>query len=132
MRRSLAGLLAAAALFGVATSQAEASKATTTERQAMLAVWNAEFRTSYHDDPSACDNTWITRVSAVQPRIGIIWPHQRLRMRYDCTLGDGWILMRRPTATSERWRIIGQGGDDPPCYWVTRCVARELGFLGCS
>ena len=127
MRRSLAGLLVVAALFGVATAQAQARKATTTERQAMLEVWNAEFRT-YMDDPSACDNTWITRVSAVRPRIGMIWPHQRLRMRYDCTLGDGWILMRRPTASSERWRIVGQGSDDPPCYWVSRRVARDLGF----
>jgi hypothetical protein len=131
MRRSLAGLLAAAALFGVAFGNADARKATKAERQAMLDVWNAEFRT-YVDDPPACDNTWVTRVSAFRPRIGMIWANQRLRQRYDCSLGDGWVLLRRPTATSKRWRIVTQGSDYPPCSYVTRRMARELGFPDCS
>jgi hypothetical protein len=131
MKRSLVGLLAAAALFGVATGYAEARKATNSERQAMLDVWNAEYRT-YVDDPPACDNTWITRVSAYRPRIGMIWANFAQRKRYDCTLGDGWVLLRRPTATSERWRIVTQGSDPPPCSYVTPRMARELGFGGCQ
>ena len=83
--RVLAGLLAVAALLGVATAHAEARTATKSERQAMLEVWNTEFRT-YMDDPPACDNTWITRVSAFRPRTGMIWANQRLRLRYNCTM----------------------------------------------
>ena len=43
--------------------RADARKATTAERQAMLDVWDRNFP----DDPAACRNTWVTRVSAYRP-----------------------------------------------------------------
>jgi hypothetical protein len=58
----------------------------------------------------------------------MIWANIRLRERFGCALGDGWILPRRRTATSGRWRVVTQGSDDPPCAYVTPRMARELGF----
>jgi hypothetical protein len=85
-RRALAAVLAAAILTVLATGQADARKATKTERTAMLAAWNGYFE-RYVDDPPACRNTWITRVSAFRPRTGMIRANVRLRERYNCTLG---------------------------------------------
>ena len=127
----LATVLAVVAVIALASGQADARKATKSERRAMLAAWNGYFE-RYVDDPPACRNTWVTRVSAYQPRTGMIWANFRLRERYDCTLGDGWVILRRPTPTSERWRVATQGSDLPPCRYVTHRMARELGFPGCA
>ena len=130
-QRGLAAGLAVVAVSAVATGQADARKATKSERRAMLAAWNGYFE-RYVDDPPACRNTWVTRVSAYRPRTGMIWANFRLRERYNCTLGDGWVILRRPTPTSERWRVATQGNDLPPCRYVTHRMARELGFPGCA
>jgi hypothetical protein len=129
-RRIALGCIAAALIGSVAAvsaDRADARKATSSERQAMLDVWDRNFP----DDPAACRNTWITRVSAYRPRTGMIWANDPLRVRYDCQLGDGWAILRRPTPRSARWRVATQGSDLPPCSYITPRMARELGFEGC-
>lgn len=119
-------VLVAVAAAGTA-DRADARKATAKERQAMLDVWDRNFP----DDPVACRNTWITRVSALRPRTGMIWANFKQRVKYDCQLGDGWVILRRPTPKSTRWRVATQGSDLPPCSYITPRMARELGFEGC-
>jgi hypothetical protein len=123
----MAAAVLVASAAGWSADRADARKATTTERAAMLDVWNRNFP----DDPAACRNTWVTRVSAYRPRTGMIWANQRLRVKRDCQLGDGWAILRRPAPTSTRWRVATQGSDLPPCSYVTPRMARELGFDGC-
>lgn len=129
--RLLASLVALGAAFAFFAGQAEARKATPVERQAMLEVWN-RYTAQYLDDPPVCRNTWVTRVSKYRPKIGMIWANWRLRVARGCTLGDGWVLLKRPSRKSRRWRIVTQGSEYPPCRYVTPRMARELGFPTCS
>ena len=106
--------------------QADARKATPAEREALLEVFNAG-----SDETPACQNTWITRVSAYKPRIAVILPNQKYRVKYDCVLSDGYYILRRPTPTSRRWRVVSNRSDPPPCSVLPPRAARELGFEGC-
>jgi hypothetical protein len=124
---AMAVALLAGWLAGWSADRADARKATRTERAAMLAVWNRNFP----DDPPACRNTWITRVSAYRPRTGMIWANYRQRVKRHCALGDGWVILRRPTPAGTRWRVATQGSDLPPCSYITPRMAHELGFEGC-
>ncbi len=106
--------------------RADARKATRAERQALLEVFNAG---SY--ETPACQNAWITRVSAYKPRIAGILPNQKYRVKLDCVLSDGYYILRRPTPTSRRWRVISNRSDLPRCSVLPPRAAKELGFEGC-
>jgi hypothetical protein len=124
---AMAVALLAGWLAGWSADRADARRATKTERAAMLDVWNRNFP----EDPPACRNTWVTRVSAYRPRTGMIWANYRLRVARHCALGNGWAILRRPTPRSTRWRVATQGSDLPPCSYITPRMAHELGFVGC-
>jgi hypothetical protein len=119
---ALAGALAALLL---AASTAQARKATPIERPAMIAAW---YDANDLDEPVRCRNTWVTRVSAYRPRTGIIYANFQLREKRGCSIGDGYGVLRRPTRTSTRWRVVYQGSDVPPCRLITARMARELGL----
>ncbi len=104
---------------------ADARKATTAERPAMIA---AAYRATGIDDPPRCRNTWVTRVSAYRPRTGVVYMNIDLRSERGCVLGNGYLILRRPARDSQRWRVVFQGSDPPPCRLVTARMARELGL----
>jgi hypothetical protein len=43
-------------------------------------------------------------------------------------LGNGYLILRRPSASGQRWRVVFQGSDPPPCRLFTARMARELGL----
>lgn len=113
------GLVAAALMPG----KADARAATKAERPAMIAAWYAALG---NFDPPRCRSTWVTLVSSARPRIGVIFANLALRRARDCMLGDGYGILRRPTATSTRWKVVWQGSGQPPCRLITTAMAREL------
>jgi hypothetical protein len=117
------GVALTALLVLAATGQAR--KATPVERPAMIAAW---YDANEIDEPVRCRNTWVTRVSAYRPRTGIIYANSQLREKRGCSIGDGYGVLRRPTRTSTRWRVVYQGSDVPPCRLITARMARELGL----
>jgi len=119
---TLAGLLLLGAL---AVGRAEARKATRAERAAMIA---ATYRATGIDDPPECRNTWVTRVSALRPRTGVVYGNIDLRSERGCVLGNGYLILRRLTRASTAWRVVFQGSDPPPCRLITARMARELGL----
>lgn len=125
-RRAVTLALAVAAtllLLGAATAQAR--KATSAERPAMISAW---YDAISLDDPAECRTTWVTRVSKYRPRTGIIYANARLREQRGCSIGDGYGVLRRPTRTSAAWRVVFQSSDVPPCRLITARMARELGL----
>ena len=119
------------ALAGAGVGQAEARKATASERTAIVAAW--EKRLGIDESP-ACKRTWIIRVAQSKPRLAAITGHSRLRARHDCLVGDGYGMMRRPTPKSTRWRVLYMtSGEAPSCKLTPPRVSRQLGFGGeCS
>lgn len=124
-RLAALGLAAALAALLLAAATAQARKATAIERPAMIAAW---YDANDIDEPVRCRNTWVTRVSAYRSRTGIIYANWRLREKRGCSIGDGYGVLRRPTRTSTRWRVVYQGSDVPPCRLITARMARELGL----
>jgi hypothetical protein len=121
---ALAGVAALLALLLIA-GRADARKATREERAAMIA---ATYRATGVDDPPKCRNTWVTRVSKYRPRTGIVYGNIDLRSARGCVLGNGYLILRRPTVRSQAWRVVFQGSDPPPCRLITARMARELGL----
>lgn len=119
---ALAGLLL---LGGLAVGRAEARKASKAERATLIA---ATYRATDIDDPPECRNTWVTRVSALRPRTGIVYGNIDLRAERGCVLGNGYLILRRPTRTGTAWSVVFQGSDPPPCHLITARMARELGL----
>jgi hypothetical protein len=122
--------LAAAAAVALAAlllvvDRADARKATRAERPAMIA---AAYRATGIDDPPECRNTWVTRVSAYRPRTGVVYMNIDLRDARGCVLGNGYLILRRPSRTGQRWRVVFQGSDPPPCRLITARMAKELGL----
>ena len=128
-RRLLPWIAAATAgallVLGALASRADARKATPSERAAMIA---ATYRATGIDDPPRCRTTWVTRVSAHRPRTGIVYGNIDLRSERGCVLGNGYLILRRPSRTSQAWRVVFQGSDPPPCRLITARMARELGL----
>lgn len=118
-------LTAALAALLLLAATAQARKATSIERPAMIAAW---YDAIDLDDPAGCRNTWVTRVSAYRPRTGIIYANAQLREKRGCSIGDGYGVLRRPTRTSTAWRVVYQSSDVPPCRLITARMARELGL----
>ncbi|HTI34722.1 MAG TPA: hypothetical protein VL422_13670 [Miltoncostaea sp.] len=105
--------------------RADARKATREERAAMIA---ATYRATGIDDPPECRNTWVTRVSRYRPRTGIVYGNIDLRSARGCVLGNGYLILRRPSLRGQAWRVVFQGSDPPPCRLITARMARELGL----
>jgi len=118
---AVAVLLAALLVAG----RADARKATKAERAAMIA---ATYRATNLDDPPECRNTWVTRVSKFRPRTGVVYMNIDLRSARGCDLGNGYLILRRPSRTGQAWRVVFQGSDPPPCRLITARMARELGL----
>ena len=118
---------AAAALLALllVAGRADARKATAVERPAMIA---AAYRATGIDDPPKCRDTWVTRVSKYRPRTGLVYMNIDLRSARGCVLANGYLILRRPSRTSQRWRVVFQGSDPPPCRLVTARMAKELGL----
>ena len=126
---ALAAAVALLALL-IAAGRADARKATRAERAAMIA---ATYRATGIDDPPRCRNTWVTRVSRYRPRTGVVYMNIDLRSERGCVLGNGYLILRRPSRDSRRWRVVFQGSDPPPCRLITARMAKELGLgLICS
>jgi len=89
----------------------------------MIAAWYAALG---NIDPPRRRDTWVTPVSSARPRIGVISANLSLRRARDCLLGDGYGILRRPTATSARWKVVWQGSAEPPCRLSATAMAREL------
>lgn len=125
--RRILPLAAAAALLGplLLAAPADARKATRAERAAMIA---ATYRATGIDDPPACRNTWVTRVSKHRPRTGVVYMNIDLRAARGCVLGNGYLILRRPSRHGQRWRVVFQGSEPPPCRLVTARMAKELGL----
>ena len=121
---AVAGAVALLALLLLA-GRADARKATKAERAAMIA---ATYRVVDIDDPPECRNTWVTRVSKFRPRTGVVYMNIDLRSARGCTLGNGYLILRRPARDSQAWRVVFQGSDPPPCRLITAKMARELGL----
>lgn len=124
-RRLAALVVAALAVLLLSVATAQARKATSIERPAMIAAW---YEAIDLDDPARCRNTWVTRVSAYRPRTGVIYANSQLREKRRCSIGDGYGVLRRPTRTSTAWRVVYQSSDVPPCRLITARMARELGL----
>ena len=88
----------------------------------------ATYRATDFDDPPECRNTWVTRVSKFRPRTGVVYMNIDLRSARGCVLGNGYLILRRPSRTSQAWRVVFQGSDPPPCRLVTARMAKELGL----
>ncbi len=125
MRRPAALIALALAAPLLVTNPASARTATTTERPAMITAWYAAIAV---DDPPECRNTWVTRVSAYRPRTGIVYANSRLREQRGCSIGDGYGVLRRPSRTSQSWKVVFQSSDVPPCRLITARMAKELGL----
>lgn len=118
-------LAAALLVLLLSAATAQARKAGSIERPAMIAAWH---EANDLDDPGRCRNTWVTRVSAYRPRTGIVYANFALREKRGCSIGDGYGVLRRPTRTSTAWRVVYQSSDVPPCRLITARMARELGL----
>lgn len=122
----IAAAVAATALAGAA-DRADARKATTVERTAIVAAWE---RALGLDERAVCSRGWIVRVAQSKPRLASITGSNRFRARHGCLVGDGFGLLRRPTPKSTRWRVIYQGSDPAPCRLTSPRVSRQLGLGG--
>ena len=120
-------LLAATALLLISLAgpgQADARKATRSERIEMLRGFRAG-NEAVRNEPRRCWGAgFVTRVSRLRPRTGVILPSARRPS--GCVQGNGSIIMRRRTPKSTRWRIAWQGSGEIPCRYITSRMAREL------
>jgi hypothetical protein len=120
----LAGTLAVGL---VGPGEADARKATRQERTAMLKALRASTE-GFAQEPRRCWNTFVTRVAKARPRTGAVWMNLRLREQRNCSLADGYVIMRRRTPKSTRWRAVWEGSDAPPCRLITNRMSREMGL----
>ncbi len=124
-RATVLGLAVATPALWIATTNAEARRATTTERPAILDAWHAA---NGLGDPAECRTAWVTRVSAHRPRTAIVYANFSQRESRGCILGNGYGVLRRSTRESTAWRVVLQSSDVPPCRLITARMARELGL----
>ena len=112
-------LFALAALVAAVAATA-ARPPTATEKAAILVVFNQPGR-------SFAAKCVRIRVSTVNRRWAMLTGPRRIPRECLETgqVGDGFVIFRRPFASSQRWRNVYEGSEFPPCS-VPVGVRRDL------
>ncbi len=109
-------VIALACAVGASSARAP----TATEKAAILLVFNQPGR-------SFAAKCVRIRVSTVSPRWAMLTGPRRIPTECLETgqVGDGFVIFRRPSGSSQAWRNVYEGSEFPPCS-VPAAVRRDL------
>ena len=100
---------------------------TAAERAAIMLVFNQPGR-------SFAAKCVRIRVSTVNPRWAMLTGPRRIPQECIETgqVGDGFVIFRRPSGLSQRWRNVHEGSEFPPCSVPVEVRRDLLGTARCS